>query len=129
MVITMSLGILMMFLTLFVFGVLPGVPQSSSVTIIIDNDPPYFLASKTIATSGTPIRWENRTAFHHAIIYDACVAGSPCAFVVESIAPNEIYTLQGLPPGRYAYHCRLHPIMRGEVVVVDPFAYTTMAHQ
>jgi plastocyanin len=112
----------MTFLMLFIFGVLSGVPRSSSFTIIIENDPPYFLTSNTTATPGAPIHWENRTAFYHAITYDGCVAGNSCAFESESIAPNAVYTLQGLPPGRYAYHCRLHPLMRGELVVIDPSA-------
>ena len=123
-VVTISSGILMTFVTLLTFGVLPGVSEPSPFSIIIEDDPPYFFTSNTIATPGAPIRLENRTAFYHSIISDGCVVGSSCAFESKSIAPNAIYTLQGLPPGRYAYHCVLHPIMRGELVVSDPSAIT-----
>jgi plastocyanin len=37
-----------------------------------------------------------------------------------SMPPNGSFTLPGLPPGRYTYHCTLHPIMRGLVVITDP---------
>ncbi|MGE0472666.1 MAG: hypothetical protein AB7P17_03420 [Nitrospirales bacterium] len=30
-----------------------------------------------------------------------------------TISPGGSYQLPVLPPGRYPYHCTLHPIMRG----------------
>ena len=29
------------------------------------------------------------------------------------------YDVPGLPAGRYPYHCGIHPIMRGQLVVTD----------
>ena len=41
-VVTISSGILMTFVTLLTFGVLPGVSKPSPFSIIIEDDPPYF---------------------------------------------------------------------------------------
>ncbi len=43
-------------------------------------------------------------------------------FASGSVAPNGSYTVPGLPPGRYLYHCSLHPIMRGVLIVIEPAA-------
>ncbi len=80
---------------------------------------PYFLPKAAFVEAGTPVRWENPTATHHTITHDGCVNGGPCAFDSGVIPPSGVYDLAGLAPGRYAYHCTLHPIMRGVLVVTE----------
>src|SRR5438105_9431307 len=88
--------------------------------ITIESGAPYFLPAEVTVMFGASVQWENPTPAYHTITHDACVMAEPCLFDSGSIAPDKTYTLQGLTPGRYPYHCRLHPIMRGVLKVVDP---------
>ena len=105
---------------LLMVGVLPGVASPPRLYITIESESPYFQPAVVTATAGTAIRWENPTATHHTITHDGCITDDPCAFDSGSIGPNETYTVPGLPPGSYPYHCRLHPIMRGVLTMSDP---------
>ncbi len=99
----------------------PSLAVSPQVQILIDSGSPYFVPASANVAAHMPIRWENPTPTHHTITHNGCVEdGGACAFDSDVIEPNGNYTLQGLPPGRYAYHCRLHPIMRGILVVTEP---------
>jgi plastocyanin len=88
--------------------------------IIMEDGSPYFVPVTATIASGSPIRWDNPTPTHHTVTHNACVDESgPCVFDSGTIAPGDTYTLPGLPPGRYPYHCRIHPIMRGVLTVTD----------
>lgn len=88
--------------------------------IQMDDGSPYFTPAKATAASGTPIRWDNPTPTHHTVTHNGCIEeGAPCLFDSGTIAPGEQFDLPGLPPGRYNYHCRIHPIMRGVLIVTD----------
>lgn len=80
---------------------------------------PYFAPVTATVTAGNPIRWENPTSSHHTITHDGCRGSGACAFDSGSIGPDGVFELTQLPPGQYPYHCMLHPIMRGTLVVVD----------
>lgn len=84
--------------------------------IEIEGWSPYFIPRAADVHEGTPIVWQNPTPTHHTITHDGCVGNGPCAFDSGSIAPNEKFEFL-LPPGDYAYHCTLHPIMKGLVRV------------
>lgn len=88
--------------------------------ITIESGSPYFLPAAATVSTGAPIRWDNPTASYHTVTHDGCVTGDGCMFDSGSMAPNASFTLPGLPPGRYTYHCTLHPIMRGVVTITDP---------
>lgn len=104
------------------FGPWPSLAIAPQVQILIDSGSPYFVPASANVASQTPIRWENPTPTHHTITHNGCVEdGSPCSFDSDIIEPNSSYTLHGLPPGRYPYHCRLHPIMRGILIVTEQF--------
>ena len=95
----------------------------SYAQIVIEDGSPYFVPVTATVVSGNPIRWDNPTPTHHTITHNACVDDSgPCAFDSGTMPPGETFTLPGLPPGRYVYHCRIHPIMRGTLMVTDAFA-------
>lgn len=80
---------------------------------------PYFAPVTATVTAGNPIRWENPTGTHHTITHDGCRGTGGCAFDSGAIGPDSVFELSGLTPGLYPYHCTLHPIMRGTLVVVD----------
>ena len=108
---------------LFIAGVmLEGwVALGASVRYIrIEHRAPYFSPNSVTVRAGTPIRWENNTGEAHTIIADECVRGSRCRFDSGIIRPFGTYHLLPLPPGRYRYHCGLHPFMRGIITVAPP---------
>ncbi|TAJ34571.1 MAG: hypothetical protein EPO64_00780 [Nitrospirae bacterium] len=103
----------------FSLGVVPAPATPPLFQITIESGSPYFLPASATVTAGAPIRWDNPTASYHTATHDGCIMGGPCMFDSGSVVPNGSYTLPGLPPGRYPYHCTLHPIMRGVLIVVD----------
>lgn len=89
--------------------------------IVIESGSPYFVPAAVTVSAGTPIRWENPTATHHTVTHNGCLeAEETCAFDSGTMEPSGTFTIPGLPAGRYAYHCRLHPIMRGVLTVTNP---------
>jgi plastocyanin len=85
--------------------------------IVIESASPYFEPASATVGAGSPILWENPTPSPHTVTHDTCVQDGPCAFDSGTVAPDQKFSLSGLPAGRYPYHCRLHPIMRGTLVV------------
>ena len=81
---------------------------------------PYYRPEAPSVGEGTAIRWENPTATHHTVTHDGCKGEGPCLFDSGAIPPHGEYELPDLPPGLYPYHCTLHPIMRGSIVVTGP---------
>ena len=90
--------------------------------IIIESSSPYYEPVAARVAAGSPIVWENPTASHHTVTHDGCMRGDSCAFDSGALAPDRHFTVPGLPPGHYPYHCELHPIMRGTLIVGDPAA-------
>ncbi len=112
----------------FVLGVLAAVAilsaswvgaVSAPFRIQMESWSPYFAPVTATVTAGNPIRWENPTGSHHTITHDGCRGTGTCAFDSGSIGPDGVFEIAELPPGLYPYHCTLHPIMRGTVVIVD----------
>jgi plastocyanin len=98
----------------------PTTAMPTATHILIEDGSPYFAPSKAIAASGSPILWDNPTPTDHTVTHNGCVEdGTACLFDSGVIAPGEQFSVPGLPPGRYPYHCRIHPIMRGVLTVTD----------
>ena len=87
--------------------------------IAFQSSAPYYEPMEAVVPVGMPIRWVNSTASFHSVRQDACLEEEPCPFQSIAIPPDSSFLLAPLPPGRYAYHCELHPIMRGTLVVID----------
>lgn len=104
----------------FLLSVMPSQATPTPFEIIIDSGSPYYYPASAKVPAGAPIRWENPTGSPHTITHDGCVQDGPCAFDSGSVAPNGSYAIPGLSPGRYPYQCRLHPIMRGVLVISEP---------
>ena len=90
-----------------------------AVDIAFESAAPYYQPQVAIVSAGAPIRWSNATASPHSIRHDGCLTGDVCAFRSIAVYPDENFMIAPLPPGQYPYHCELHPIMRGTLVVVD----------
>ncbi|GKS57931.1 hypothetical protein YTPLAS18_14580 [Nitrospira sp.] len=91
----------------------------STVDIAFDSGAPYYLPNRVVVGAQTAIRWWNPTASPHSIRHDGCATDGPCAFHSLAVLPDESFVIAPLPPGRYPYHCELHPIMRGLLLVVE----------
>jgi plastocyanin len=99
-------------------------PEAVAFNPIIDiafqSSAPYYEPKEAVVPMGTPIRWVNTTASFHSVRHDACIDEEPCPFQSIAIPPDSSFVIAPLPPGRYAYHCELHPIMRGTLLVLEP---------
>jgi plastocyanin len=87
------------------------------VLIKMESWAPYYRPFEAEVQLQTTIRWNNPTASTHTVRHDGCAQKGPCLFDSGAVPPNGSYTISGLAPGRYPYHCELHPVMRGELVV------------
>ncbi|GJL54800.1 MAG: hypothetical protein NPIRA02_19320 [Nitrospirales bacterium] len=94
-----------------------GQALSSRVSIHIQQHPPFFSPHSVSAEAGSVIQWENRGRERHSILADDCLRRSKCAFESQMLEPGEHFVLPDLPPGDYAYHCGIHPFMRGFIRV------------
>lgn len=96
----------------------PAAPPS--MQIVIEDGSPYFIPVAATVASGSSIRWDNPTPTHHTVTHVGCLEDDArCVFDSGPMAPGDSFTIPGLPPGRYVYHCRIHPIMRGVLTVAD----------
>lgn len=89
----------------------------STLRITIGTFSPYYSPKVVQIATGTPISWENPTYDLHTITHDGCKGSEHCAFDSGPLGPNQSYSIRHLSPGTYPYHCTLHPIMRGVLVV------------
>ena len=108
--------------TILLLMMLPGSTGWAEVspgTVIINMESwaPYYRPFEAKIEIPSHITWNNPTASPHTVRHDGCVNKGPCLFDSGAVLPNGSFTIQALPPGRYPYHCELHPIMRGELVV------------
>ena len=96
-----------------------AVAANPVIDITFQSSAPYYEPQEAIVPMGVPIRWVNATASLHSVRHDACVDEEPCPFQSIAIPPDSSFVIAPLPPGRYTYHCELHPIMRGTLLVID----------
>jgi plastocyanin len=113
-------------LSILAIALISGTAESSEtatfnpgIEIIFQSSAPYYEPPVAIVPMGMPIRWVNATASPHSIRHDACIDEEPCPLQSIAIPPDSSFLVAPLPPGRYAYHCELHPIMRGTLLVID----------
>jgi plastocyanin len=92
------------------------------VEITFESTSPYYQPPVVVVSVGTPVRWVNVTGSHHSVRHDGCLTDEVCAFQSIAVSPDSSFLIAPLPPGRYDYHCELHPIMRGTLIVTDPLA-------
>jgi plastocyanin len=105
------------------FGAWPTEATPPYTQITIENASPYFVPKSVTVSSHMAIRWDNPTPTEHTITHNGCLEdGEPCVFDSGMVLPNGTFTIPNLTPGRYAYICRIHPIMHGVITVTDTAA-------
>ena len=98
---------------------------SSSRDIQIYTKPPFFSPNQLTISVGTPLNWKNRTHEPHSIVSDDCRLGNTCSFDSGFLSPNARFILPQLKPGRYPYHCGIHPFMRGLLTIHPPQSFSS----
>jgi len=111
-------GFVLLMVAIFLMGSF-AVAAPSALHITIGTFAPYYSPTLVHIGTGTTISWNNPTANLHSITHDGCKTGDRCAFDSGPLGPNGTFTVPHLPPGSYPYHCSFHPIMRGDLVVVE----------
>lgn len=82
---------------------------AASVNATIDS---FAFAPKELTVkAGSTVAWTNKDDTPHTVTSDNGAFGSPVMDTDQSFQ----FTFQ--EPGRFPYHCRLHPTMTGVVVV------------
>ncbi len=111
------MGMVTLFLVWMLGLSIHGLALSSTVSIQIDQQPPFFSPRTVSTVAGTVVQWENRTRERHTILADDCLRRGRCSFESRMIEPGGNFIVPNLPPGEYAYHCGIHPFMRGFLIV------------
>jgi plastocyanin len=109
---------------LLVFTVATSVWSSTGTPlytqIVMEDGSPYYVPVTATVASGKPIRWDNPTPTHHTVTHKGCLEeGASCLFDSGTVPPGSQFTIPGLPAGLYPYYCRIHPVMRGMLIVTD----------
>jgi len=120
-----QIGIRMLFVVLMV--VLPSAAVGAALNddmptaeIVFEATAPYYEPALAVVSAGIPVRWSNSTASPHSIRHDGCLTDDgPCVFQSIAVPPDNSFVIAPLPPGRYSYHCELHPVMRGTLIVIE----------
>jgi plastocyanin len=61
--------------------------------------------------AGSALTWTNKQGIEHTVVSNDGKFGS------NVLGPNDTFSFTFKIPGTYSYHCSIHPIMRGKVVV------------
>jgi plastocyanin len=84
--------------------------SSSSVTVNIKGF--AFTPSTTTIKQGTKVTWVNNDSVAHTVTSD-----SGNLLNSGTIAPGKSFSFTFTNPGTTSYHCTIHPMMKGTVVV------------
>lgn len=83
--------------------------SAAAHTVIIENM--RFNPARLVVVRGERVTWTNRDFFPHT------ASAVTRAFDSQSIPANASWTYVASKPGEYDYVCRLHPMMRGKLIV------------
>jgi len=113
------LGIPLLLVLTWSFGWASTQPSNvPDVKVTMDYWAPYYRPALAIVPDGVSIHIVNPTSSPHTLTHDGCRISGPCAFDTGAVQPGKEFTIPSLPPGEYSYYCALHPIMRGEIIVI-----------
>jgi plastocyanin len=111
-----GIGIPFLLLASWSFG--QASTQPADVNVTMDYWAPYYRPALAIVPDGVSIHIVNPTSSPHSVTHDGCRISGPCAFDTGAVQPGKDFTIPSLPPGRYSYYCVLHPIMKGDIIVL-----------
>ncbi len=94
-----------------------GLGQAGGSQIILLDRMPFYAPSTMTISPGQLVQWHNQSMQPHTVTHDGCAQGGMCAFASKHLHPGERFSVRGLLPGIYSYHCEIHPFMRGRIQV------------
>ncbi len=109
-----------LFFLLVVYAIPINEAYPDTVVITMEYWSPYYLPSRAVTPFGDVLHVINKTSSPHTIRHDQCLGTRQCLFDTGIVRPADTVSLPPLPPGEYPYHCELHPIMRGKIIVRMP---------
>src|SRR5262249_52561574 len=95
-------------MALVVLGTGPAGAAPAAHTIVIENM--QFSPAALTVKRGDRVVWVNKDLVSHT-------ATAAKAFDSHDIAPTRSWTYVARKPGRYAYVCTLHPVMKASLTV------------
>ena len=106
------------FILAFLFnGIMTEKAMPDALVITMEYWSPYYQPSRVVIPYGNRLQVFNNTSSVHTIRHDECLSNDQCLFDTGIVQPNSKALFPDLPPGEYTYHCELHPIMRGTIIV------------
>ena len=100
----------------------PSIPTTPSQGATYEVSISGFTFSPQTITinAGDSIRWTNMDIVSHTIVSDSGnMINSP------NLAQGQSYTQVFTTPGTYTYHCSIHPMMKGTIIVNSPGSSAT----
>ncbi len=91
---------------------IPKTPTASSVTVSIKNF--AFNPSTINIKVGTKVTWTNNDTAPHTVTSD-----SGSLLNSQTLSPGQSYSVTFTNPGSTSYHCSIHPMMHGTIVVTN----------
>jgi len=92
------------------YGAASGPPPASQPNTVVMSNIAFSPASITV-TAGTTITWQNNDSINHTSTSDNG------AWDTGMIAPGQSGRTVFNTPGTYTYHCTVHAMMTGTVIV------------
>jgi plastocyanin len=92
----------------------PALPAPAAGTNAITIKNFAFSPATLTVKTGTTVTWTNDDSSPHRVVSDD---GAPVAFTSPSLATGASYPFTFSQAGTYAYHCSIHPSMKGTIVV------------
>ncbi len=89
-------------------------PASPAVPDVITVKNFAFSPETLTVRTGTTVTWVNQDEAVHQIDTDG---GVPVTFTSPSLDKGASYEFTFTRPGTYAYHCTIHPAMKGTIIV------------
>jgi len=97
-------------------AVVPAAPISGTATAPLDSTVSIqnfsFNPSSLSVKTGTKVTWTNNDSVTHTVTLD-----SNSLFSSQTIAPGQSFSFTFTNPETVAYHCAIHPMMKGTVTV------------
>ncbi|HYS09730.1 MAG TPA: plastocyanin/azurin family copper-binding protein [Myxococcales bacterium] len=91
----------------------PDNPGTGNGTVIQWTFAAQSAPVQTTVAAGTPVSWHNGDGVLHNVVPDG--TPPPVSVTLPGGATSETQTFSA--PGTFAYHCSIHPAMRGTLTV------------
>jgi len=107
---SLCLAALSLVVAMLIVGSVAGAQRQATKTVSIQDY--RFLPAKITVKPGTKVAWVNRGDAPHT------ATANNGAFNSGTLQPGERFSRTFRKAGKFAYHCEIHPQMKGSVTVM-----------